>query len=72
MATGVLITQIILGVILTIVIILQAKGAGLSASFGSGGSFYSARRGIEKLLLSATIVIATLFAVVSLTSILLF
>ncbi|MBI2035017.1 MAG: preprotein translocase subunit SecG, partial [Candidatus Levybacteria bacterium] len=54
---------------LTIVIILQSKGTGLSATFGGQGTFYSSRRGVEKLLLFITIILATAFCTIALISI---
>jgi len=61
-------TQIILSVLLVTVIMLQQSGAGLGGAFGGsddvGGSH--TKRGLEKVLFNATIVIAILFAVSSL------
>lgn len=55
--------QIILSVILAILILLQRNDAGLGAAFGaSGGDTVSrTRRGMEKTLFNATILIAILF-----------
>lgn len=47
-------------------ILLQVKGTGLGASFGGGGEFYQSKRGVEKIVLYGTIVLATLFAATSL------
>lgn len=55
------IAQIILGLLLVILILLQNKGTGLGATFGSSMSFYSTRRGAEKIIFILTIVVATLF-----------
>ena len=57
------IIQIVLAILLIIVIILQNRSAGLSSTFGglSGGEFYRTRRGVEKFLLYATIILAVLF-----------
>ncbi|HEY5600595.1 MAG TPA: preprotein translocase subunit SecG [Patescibacteria group bacterium] len=59
------IIQIIIAISLIVVILLQAKGVGLGATFGGEGSFYRSRRGVEKLLLYLTIAFSTLFAAVS-------
>lgn len=56
--------QILVGIILITVIILQAKGTGLGASFGGGTSFHT-KRGAEKFLFSATIVISLLFVILA-------
>ncbi len=55
--------QIILSVALIGAVLLQQSGAGIGGSFGGtdGGTFYT-RRGFEKFLFQATIVISILFA----------
>ena len=53
--------QIILGVLLILVIIIQQKGSGLGTSFGGDLSFYRTKRGAEKLLFYATIIISLAF-----------
>jgi preprotein translocase subunit SecG len=55
------IIQIILAILLTAAILLQQRGSGLSGAFGGEGSVYSTRRGAEKVVFFATIVIAALF-----------
>ncbi len=57
--------QIALSVLLIASILLQQTGAGLGGAFGGGENFSSAfhtRRGVERFLFQATIVIAVLFA----------
>jgi preprotein translocase subunit SecG len=58
--------QIVVSVGLMAAILLQARGAGLSATFGGDSSVYRSRRGIEKRLFQFTIVLAGLFVIVSL------
>ncbi len=65
------IVQIVLAALLIIAILLQQRGAGLSGAFGGEGSVYSTRRGAEKIIFIATIVIAVLFFGVSVIRILL-
>jgi len=60
------IAQGILAVLLVASILLQARGTGLGASFGGEGNVYRTKRGVEKRLFQATIVIAILFFGVSL------
>jgi len=55
------IAQIILAVLLVLFILLQARGAGVGGIFGGGGNVYLAKRGIEKKLFHATVVVAILF-----------
>ncbi len=64
--------QITVSVILIILIAVQQRGTALGAGFGGGGGgeFYSQRRGIQKKIYYATIVIAGLFIVLAIASIL--
>jgi len=56
------IIQIILAALLITAILLQSKGSGLGAAFGGGGSIYrTKKRGSEKFLFVATLVLAVLF-----------
>lgn len=58
--------QLILSVLLVCSILLQQTGAQVGGAFGGSDNFSSAfhtRRGLEKGLFNATIVIAILFAV---------
>ncbi len=65
------IVQIVLAALLIIAILLQQRGAGLSGAFGGEGSVYSTRRGAEKIIFIATIIITILFFGVSVIRILL-
>lgn len=53
--------EIILGVLLIILIVLQSKGTGLGSTFGGDMGFYGTKRGAEKMLFIFTIIIAVLF-----------
>jgi len=59
------IAQAIISLILIIVILLQAKGTGLSSIFGGDGGFYRTKRGFERFLFIFTIILSVLFAIVS-------
>ena len=61
-------TQIAISIILIILIAVQQRGAGLGAGFGGGGEFYSSRRGVQKTLYYVTIVIAGLFLLLGILS----
>lgn len=65
------IVQIILGLSLIGLVILQAKGSGLGSTFGSSVSFYSSRRGVEKIIFILTIAVSVLFSLTSLIGVLL-
>ncbi|HDN79701.1 MAG TPA: preprotein translocase subunit SecG, partial [Chloroflexi bacterium] len=63
---------IVLSITLIVVILLGSKGGGLSSVFGGEGSVYKTRRGIEKTLFNAAIVLSILFLLSSLISVILF
>lgn len=52
---------IISAVLMIACILLQARGASLGAGFGSSGELFTTRRGTDKSLFEATIVLAVLF-----------
>ena len=59
--------QILISIFLIVSILLQQKGAGLgSALGGESGNIYSTRRGAEKILFYATIVLALAFLAIAL------
>jgi preprotein translocase subunit SecG len=60
--------QIIVSIALIIAILLQARGTGLSSTFGGDSAVYRSRRGIEKSLFRFTIVLGGLFVVFSLVT----
>lgn len=62
--------QIILGILLILVIVIQQKGSGLGSSFGGNLSFYRTKRGAEKLLFYATIALSAAFILSSLIGLL--
>jgi preprotein translocase subunit SecG len=69
MATILTVLQIILSVLLIAGIIMQNSEAGLGGAFGgsdSGETGIHTRRGFEKVLFNGTIILAVLFAIVSL------
>ena len=57
--------QITVSVLLVISILMQQRGGGLGGAFGGGGdgggSFYGARRGFDKLIFRASIILVGLF-----------
>jgi preprotein translocase subunit SecG len=65
MKQTILIIQIVLSVMLTSAILLQAQGTGLGSTWGGGGETYHTRRGLEKVLFYLTIVGIILFTILS-------
>jgi protein translocase SecG subunit len=61
------IIQIILAVIIITLILLQERSSGMSGLLGgSGGGFYQARRGIERVIFYSTIVLSIVFVLLAL------
>jgi preprotein translocase subunit SecG len=60
------IIQLVLSIIITLLVLIQSKGTGLSSAFGGAGGFYRTRRGVEKLVFASTIVIGVLLVLNSL------
>ena len=60
--------QIIVSIGLIASILLQARGTGLSGTFGGDSSVYRSRRGVERRLWQFTIVLLALFVIFSLAS----
>ncbi len=60
--------QIIVSIALIVAILLQARGTGLSGTFGGDSAVYRSRRGIERRLWQFTIALLVLFVVFSLVS----
>jgi preprotein translocase subunit SecG len=60
--------QIIVSIALIIAVLLQARGTGLSGTFGGDSAVYRSRRGVERRLWQFTIILLALFALFSLAS----
>lgn len=61
-----LVLEIVIAVLLIVCVALQMQGSGLSTAFGGSGEFYRSKRSVERVLYVVTIVLAILFAIVSL------
>jgi len=66
-----LIAQIVLSIGIVVLILAQAQGSGLGAAWGGGGETYHTRRGVEKVIFTATIVLTALFTINSVALLLL-
>ena len=64
METGAFLTIVtfVSAILLILLILLQQRGASLGAGFGGSGELNIERRGLEKSLYNATIVMAFIFA----------
>lgn len=61
--------QIILAVLLIAAILVQNQSSGLGSAFGGDSAVYRTKRGAEKIIFRATIVIVVLFLLATLASI---
>ncbi|MFA5714611.1 MAG: preprotein translocase subunit SecG [Candidatus Paceibacterota bacterium] len=61
MNNNLLIAQSIISALLVIVILFQQRGTALGSAFGGGGEVYSTRRGFQKNLLWATVILTIAF-----------
>ena len=60
-----LIAQAVISLLLVVSVLLQNRGSGLGSAFGSDFGGYYTKRGIEKFLFYATVVLATVFLAIS-------
>lgn len=61
-----LIAQIAIALAVGAAILMQARGTGLSSTFGGESTAYRSRRGLERTLFRLTIVLIIVFVIVSL------
>ena len=58
--------QVVIAIAVGTSILLQARGTGLSSTFGGESTAYRSRRGLERTLFRLTIVLITVFVIISL------
>ena len=65
------IVQIVISAVLILCVLLQVKGSGFGAALGgmSGGSVFRTKRGLERTLFQATIILVIVFIFVSFLSV---
>lgn len=61
-----LIAQIAIALAVGAAILMQARGTGLSSTFGGESTAYRSRRGLERTLFRLTILLIIVFVIVSL------
>lgn len=64
-----LIVQAIIAILLIVSILLQNRGSGLGSAFGSDFGGYYTKRGIEKFLMYATVVLGGVFLIVAMMNV---
>jgi preprotein translocase subunit SecG len=57
--------------LMILAVLLQQRGASLGAGFGASGELYTTRRGLDKNLFEATVVLAVIFVLSILVGLLL-
>lgn len=62
------IAQIVIGVLLIVLVLLQQRGGGMGVLGGISSQFYGSRRGLEKTIFIFTIILGGLFIVLSVIS----
>ena len=61
---------IVISTLLTILVMLQAKGGGVNAMMGGEGGIYRTRRGLERSLFNFTIILSGLYLLISFVTVL--
>lgn len=70
MKTYFYLAQIVVAIALSVLVLLQAKNAGLSSMFGGGDmGVYRTRRGVEKTMFNATIALSIVFGILALVTV---
>lgn len=60
--------QILISIFLITVVMLQVKGGGLGSTFGGSAAYARTRRGSERVLFRATIILAIVFVVIAIAN----
>ncbi len=69
MDTFFMIATIIIATTLIGIVLLQGQGSGLGSAFGGDAGIYRTRRGVEKTMFNLTIILASLFLLLSLVTV---
>ncbi len=69
MHNAILVIEIILGIALVALVVMQSKGTGLGSTFGGDMGFYGTKRGAEKILFVLTIIVSSLFLLTALVGV---
>jgi protein translocase SecG subunit len=62
------IAQLVIGVVLIILVLLQQRGGGMGVLGGASSQFYGTRRGLEKTIFIFTVILGILFIALSIIS----
>jgi protein translocase SecG subunit len=64
------ILTVVSGLLMIVTVLIQSRGQSLGASFGGDSSYYRSKRGAELIVFNATIVLAVVFVLSVVLSIL--
>jgi preprotein translocase subunit SecG len=59
------VAQIVIAIAVASSILLQARGTGLSSTFGGESTAYRSRRGLERTLFRLTVVLIVVYVIIS-------
>jgi len=65
MQTYLNIAQIMVGIVLIAIVLLQVRGGGLGGIFGQADTTFRTRRGVEKTLFQFTIALVVIFVILA-------
>jgi len=65
MQTYLNIAQVVISVALILIVLFLVRGGGLGGIFGQPSTVYRTKRGVEKILFQLTIVLVSVFLVIS-------
>ena len=71
MKNVIVIAQITVSFLIIIAVLVQHRGAGLSAVFGGSGNVYRTKRGLEKGIFVFTIILVILFVAIGVANLVL-
>jgi preprotein translocase subunit SecG len=69
METYLSIAQIMVGIVLIAIVLLQVRGGGLGGIFGQADTTFRTRRGVEKTLFQFTVALVVLFVTLAIVSV---
>ncbi len=69
MTTYLYIVQLLVAIVLTVAVLIQSKGQGFSGTFSNDTSVFRTRRGVEKTLFNFTLVLAAVFIILAVVSV---
>ena len=69
METYLNVAQIMVGIVLIAIVLLQVRGGGLGGIFGQADTTFRTRRGVEKSLFQFTIALVLIFVILAVVSV---